>query len=113
VIPRDEQDIHFGRDVKNILRGDEVGLRWKDNVGPERTIDYLDARVPYTVLVELNDKPRAVLCLDGQDLTDRKAANASGATVEWLWVADGIRVSYIDVPATTHLYRVTLGIVKG
>lgn len=109
MIPRDGSDALFARDVRQILRASEVGIRWADNIGPVVQFQYRGGRAPYRVRVRAKAPPQAVFVL--------RAFNHAGLTVEsgcrvtWKWGNGTLDVKQIDVTDPLALYEVTLGLM--
>ena len=113
MIPTNETATQFLRDVRQILRGTEVGIRWVDNVGPVATLEYVDADAPFDVRVDLKEAPLAVVWVRAQDITTPANGIDGLVRVRWSWVNGMLRIHDIDVTNTSNRYAVTLGLLKG
>lgn len=109
MIPRDEADKAFPRDLRSILRAAEVGLRWADNIGPMASLRYLASRAP--IQVATSAMPHAVLCLRAVNRSTR--AVESGCRVTWTTSRMGVQIESLDVSDTAAEYDVTLGLLLG
>lgn len=107
---RDENDKRFGRDVQNVLRSEEVGIRHADQIGPVLELEYLDSRAPVRVKTSLRETPSRVSVLLAKDLTDPTQGFTSDARVRWSWTAGDLSILDIDVPTPANTYLVTLGV---
>ena len=115
--PNDHREDRFARDVQQILRVEEEGIRWADNVGPVYVFSYLDADAPYLVPTpELLEEPLGVLCLAAADTTTLANGTVSGARVQWRWLpsrtAAQIEIIDVDIPTSASRYTVTLGVLR-
>ena len=112
MIPRDNADDAFARDVRQILRAREIGLRWRDQLSATVEIPaYLAARAPYSVAVP--GVPLSVECLRAENIATH--VRESGCRVSWRGgrAAGTIDVTAIDVSDTAATYLVTLGFWMG
>ena len=112
MIPPKETTDKYARDVRQILTGAEVGIRW-DNVGPVVEFEYLDARAPYDILIPLVEKPAAIAWVSAQDLTSPQSGVDGNMRVRWSWKGGAMTIHDIDVTTTANTYLVRLGILKG
>ncbi len=108
----DETGATFLRDVRQILRVEEIGLRVRDQLCEVITFEYSDARAPIDVAVSTTDAPLAVWCLDVVDTDRTLPGRMSGRTIDWSWRSGSVRVTDVDVPATANTYYVTVGILR-
>jgi hypothetical protein len=111
--PRDAGSTRFLRDVQQVLRAAEIGLRWADNVGPVATLRYYDPTNSLTFDVDSSAKspPLSIVVLRAENLTDRTIE--SGCRITWRWGRERIVVEAIDVSAIDDEYDVTLGLWMG
>lgn len=111
MIPRKGNDAGFSRDVGQVLRASEVGIRWRDNVGPVLTFRYLATRAPIAVSVPATSAPLGVLVLRAENRDTSEIE--SDCRVIWRWGRGTIVVNAIDVSNTGDEYDVTLGLLQG
>lgn len=109
MIPRDGSDAIFARDVRQILRASEVGIRWADNVGPVLTFRYLASRAPVRVATRVRTAPLSVVVLRAENRTT--LAIESGCRVTWRWGNGTIDVNSLDVSDPSAEYEVKLGLL--
>lgn len=110
--PRIETDALFLRDVRQILRVDEVGLRWGENVCHVRTFRYTDASTGLLVAVPLTSPPLAVRVLDLVDVDRGYPTRYGGRAIAWEWRAGAIKVVDVDLPFGSYTYDVTIEILR-
>lgn len=113
--PDQEMSEAFGRDVRMILRREEVGIRWADQISALVTFEYLDGNAPYRVDIGERERPLSVVVLSAMSAADNTIS--SMCRIEWRWLparfgAGLIQVDAIDVPSTSVVYDVTLGILR-
>lgn len=112
MIPPDETAATFARSVRQILRVEEVGLRWSENVCIVRRFRYTDAATGLLVAVPMTEPPLAVRVLDLVDVDRSRPTRYGGRAIAWEWRAGAIRVVDVDLPTGSETYDVTIEIVR-
>ncbi len=108
MIPADHSHRRFARDVEQILRSSDVGLRWADNIGDVVEIRYVNAELT----IRTDYIPFSVFVLRCEERTKGDFAVESGNRIRWVPAEGGITIESIDVVDTTAEYDVFLGLMR-
>lgn len=111
MIPRKGSADGFLRDVGQVLRASDIGIRWGDNVGPTVTMTYSTPRAPFTLTVPATSTPLGVFVLRAKNKGNNEVE--SGCRVTWRHGHGTLVVTEIDVSNPAAEYDVTLGFLMG
>lgn len=111
MIPVRETAPKFQRDVRQILVGSEVGVR-QENIAPFVTFEWLTARAPVTVAVDLREEP-IITWSTAEDTTTRTNGTDRNPRIRATWVGGAFRIDAIDVTTAASVYIVKIGLMRG